>query len=310
MRMSYSLGKDLTCRQERIENPYRVCDTDGGNLMPQICIHTLGTDSVIDPDKIKPSIYGQLDITVSGLERSHLSTPSTKVPIKVGLKYCFIDPYERRKKRNTRRTVGDICCSGNSFYKDGHCQDCPPGTISKFNGLFCGNVIDVIYAEQILQDFTYDDAVTGCKNSGKKLASKDSLLLARDLGSQSCLCGWIEGGIVDSARSRADCDVQTQCQFDEYMKYAYCDSTYELVTLPLINNKEQTTSGLSIGAILGIIVTVIVICALIAFVLYKRNNLCNVIKRRNIPTEESGMNSNSAYQDFDIINVNEKPAKF
>ncbi|CAG2246140.1 unnamed protein product [Mytilus edulis] len=255
MRMSYSLGKDLTCRQERIENPYRVCDTDGGNLMPQICIHTLGTDSVIDPDKIKPSIYGQLDITVSGLERSHLSTPSTKVPIKVGLKYCFIDPYERRKKRNTRRTVGDICCSGNSFYKDGHCQDCPPGTISKFNGLFC---------------------VTGCRNSGKKLASKDSLLLARDLGSQSCLCGWIEGGIVDSARSRADCDVQTQCQFDEYMKYAYCDSTYELVTLPLINNKEQTTSGLSIGAILGIIVTVIVICALIAFVLYKRNNLCNV----------------------------------
>lgn len=44
MRMSYSLGKDLTCRQERIENPYRVCDTDGGNLMPQICIHTLGNN--------------------------------------------------------------------------------------------------------------------------------------------------------------------------------------------------------------------------------------------------------------------------
>ncbi|CAC5425139.1 unnamed protein product [Mytilus coruscus] len=276
MRMSYSIDKDLTCRQERIENPYRVCDTDGGNLMPQICIHTLGTDSVIDPDKIKPSIYGQLDIRVSGFEKSHLSTPSTRVPIKVGLKYCFIDPYERRKKRNTRQTVGDICCSGNSFYQNGHCQDCPPGTISMYNGLFCGKVVDVIYSEQIMQDFTYADAVAGCKNSGKKLASKDSLLLARDLGSQSCLCGWIEGGIVDSARSRTDCDIQTQCQVDEYLKYAYCDTTYDLVTLPLINNQELTTSGLSIGAILGIILSVIVVGALVVFVLYQRNNLCTV----------------------------------
>ncbi|XP_052077525.1 uncharacterized protein LOC127715507 [Mytilus californianus] len=104
MRMSYSLGKDSICRQKKLENPYRVCDTDGGNLMQQICIQTLGAESVIPSDKIKPSIYGQLDIRISGLEKFHLSTPSTGVPIKVGIKYCFIDPgdpNERRKRRST-----------------------------------------------------------------------------------------------------------------------------------------------------------------------------------------------------------------
>ncbi|CAC5376516.1 unnamed protein product [Mytilus coruscus] len=216
---------------------------------------------------------------------------------------------------NTRRqTTGDICCNGNSFYQNGKCRNCPAGTISMYNGLFCGefiinvgNVVDVIYAEQIMQDFTYADAVAECKNNGKKLASKDSLLLARDLGSQSCLCGWIEGGIVDSAKSKTDCDVRTQCQIDEYLKYAYCDSTYDLVTQPSIKNKESTTSGLPIGAIIGIILSVIALAALVsAFILYKRKKQYDTIKR-NTPPKECGVPSDSVHKDYDQMEMNEKP---
>ena len=40
----YSIGRNVakTCRQKTFPNPYHLSDHEGKNIMPDICMHTLG----------------------------------------------------------------------------------------------------------------------------------------------------------------------------------------------------------------------------------------------------------------------------
>lgn len=46
MRSSYTLGTSA-CRQRKLDNPYDVCGNNGDNLMPDICMQSVGKSDLL-----------------------------------------------------------------------------------------------------------------------------------------------------------------------------------------------------------------------------------------------------------------------
>ena len=139
--------------------------------------------------------------------------------------------------------------------------------------LLIGNLVEVIASDKLTENFTYADAVAMCRKRGTRITSSESLMSARRLGDKGCLCGWIEGAVVDSVAPRDSCDYQAPCKIDDYLKYVYCDASYELRTAELLNKDDSETKETPTGVIVGVILAVIVATVIIfLIVLYTKRN--------------------------------------
>lgn len=233
LKISYTEGHGSSCRQQRIPNPYRVCGRNERSSFPQICPNSI---SEKDNSILLPSIYSKFNLRVEGYEQLHLDEPVTDVPLKIGIKFCSVDPSRplQRKKREIssirkQRSNGDLCCPQNKQYFSEvtkQCEACPVGSQSYYNGLFCGKLINIPFSGSITENFTYDKAVNLCKQSGSNIASTQLFAQARQLGQTSCVCAWLEGSRVDSLTTRNNCRNKTACSTSGNIKYVHCTTNF------------------------------------------------------------------------------------
>ncbi|CAG2201289.1 unnamed protein product [Mytilus edulis] len=203
LKISYTEGHGSSCRQQRIPNPYRVCGRKERSSFPQICPNSISEE---DKSILLPSIYSKFNLRVEGYEQLHLDEPVTDVPLKIGIKFCSVDPsrpLQRRKREiqsvRRQRSSGDLCCPQNKQYYSEvtkQCESCPVGSQSYYNGLFCGKLINIRFSGSITENFTYDKAVNLCKQNGSNIASTQLFNQARQLGQTSCVCAWLKDPVL------------------------------------------------------------------------------------------------------------------
>ncbi|CAC5410230.1 unnamed protein product [Mytilus coruscus] len=210
LKISYTDGHGFSCRQQRIPNP-KPGEKDNSILLP--------------------SIYSKFNLLVEGYEQLHLDEPVTDVHLKIGIKFCSVDPSRslQRQKReissiSKQRSNGDLCCPQNKQYLSEvtkQCEACFVRSQSYYNGLFCGKLINIPFSRNITENFTYDKAVNLCKQSGSNIASTQLFAQARQLGQTSCVCAWLEGSRVDSLTTRNNRKNKTACSTSRNIKYVH-----------------------------------------------------------------------------------------
>ncbi|CAC5381944.1 unnamed protein product [Mytilus coruscus] len=102
LKISYIEGHGSSCRQQIIPNPYLQCGRNQRSSFPQICPSSLSKE---DNSLLLPSIYSRFDLRVEGYEQLNLDEPVTDVPLKIGIKFCSVDPSRplQRRKREILR---------------------------------------------------------------------------------------------------------------------------------------------------------------------------------------------------------------
>ncbi|XP_052096299.1 uncharacterized protein LOC127731593 [Mytilus californianus] len=232
LKISYIEGRGTVCRQQGIPNPYQQCGGNQRSSFQQICPSSLSKE---DDSVLLPSIYSKFNLRVEGYEQLNLDKPVTDVPLKIGIKFCSVDPsrpLQRRKREissiRRQRSNGDCCPQNKQYYSEmtKQCESCPVGSQSYYNGLFCGKLINIRFSGSITETFTYAKAVNLCKQSGSNIASTQLFAQARQLGQTSCVCAWLEGSRVDSLTTKNNCVNKTACSTSGNIKFVHCTTNF------------------------------------------------------------------------------------
>ncbi|KAK3598093.1 hypothetical protein CHS0354_024604 [Potamilus streckersoni] len=223
LRYTYKEGrKGRECAITQYSNPYN----DRCRGMPKICPITKASPNCASRGNICPSIYAQWNIIVYGYEKANLMVPSTDIPLLARLQFCshpvsravsrqqkdfnydssslhsLVEP--RQKRENSDLEQHNKCCESNKYYNESEntCTACPSGTISKYEGLFCGKIIRFVPARFNETTFSFDDAQKACKT----IASNTDIEKAVEVGDESCACGWLSDRTMAAPNPNSSCE--------------------------------------------------------------------------------------------------------